>query len=92
MEVREDREVIRVRGDYEPPRTSANPLSAIIENPAALKSLLGISEEQSRNIRALIAGAGAAAGSKYLGEQLGEELSAAIGAFAAAWLGKKILR
>lgn len=86
----EREDVIRVRGEYMSP-THGNPLAAIIENPTALKQLLNVTDQQSKNIRALLAGAGAAAGSKYLGDQLGEELSAALGAFAAAWIGKKII-
>ena len=66
-------------------------LQKLAQNPSAIKSILSLSEEQAVNVRALLAGGGAALGSKYLGNAIGDELAAAIGAIGGAYLAKHII-
>ena len=65
-------------------------LANFIENPSALKGLFAVSDAQSQNIKSLIAGVGTGASVKYLGKTFGDELAAVMGAFASAYIAKKI--
>lgn len=65
-------------------------LSNLIQNPGALSGLLKLSPEQAVNVKAIIAGAGAAASHKYLSKHIGDEFSAIMGAAVAVYLAKRV--
>ena len=65
-------------------------LQRIIENPDRLKAIFHLSEEQTLNVRSVLAGAGTAAAVKYLSSAFGTELSAAIGGFLSGFIAKQL--
>ena len=65
-------------------------LANIIENPSALRGLFSVNEAQTQNIKALITGVGTGTSVKYLSKYVGDELAAVMGAFASAYVAKKI--
>jgi len=83
-------------GDYIPPEfNQENPtfgaLAKLLENPSQVKGLLSLSNTQVRNVKALIAGIGAAASSKTLSRYFGDELAAVAGAAISAYVAKRLL-
>lgn len=71
--------------------TGAGTLAKVLQNPGALRGMFNLSDAQAANVKALIAGTGGALGLKYLRGAFGDELSAALGAAAAAWMGRKLV-
>ena len=59
-------------------------------NPRALMGMLNLNESQAENVGALVTGAGAAAGYKFLRKYFGDELAGIIGAAAGAYVYRKI--
>lgn len=63
-----------------------------LSNPGGLIESLNLTEAQKKNVQAVLAGAGAGLGLKFLSDALGEEISAAIGAVAGAYVAKKVIK
>ena len=66
-------------------------ISNLMSNPKALMSLLNLDDKQAENVAAIFAGAGGAAGYKWLRKYVGDELAAAAGAGLAAYIAKKFI-
>ena len=66
-------------------------ISSLMSNPKALMSMLNLDDKQAENVAAIFAGAGGAAGYKWLRKYVGDELAAAAGAGLAAYIAKKFI-
>ena len=66
-------------------------LIRIVQNPSQLQELLGLTEQQTENIRAVLIGAGAGAASKYLGKHFGHAVAGGFGGFVSGLIADKIM-
>ena len=71
--------------------SSNTALAKLLENPASLQGLLNLNPEQSRNVKALVTGAGAGLAVKYFGKHVGDELAAVAGAAISAYLARRLV-
>ena len=95
-----DRQLVRRNDSFDIGRQSIQPIEQSVEqqdilvnllqNPQELMGALSLTEEQARNVSALISGAGAGAAYKYLSKHIGGELAAALGGFLGAVIARKI--
>jgi len=75
---------------YQQPQPTS--ISSLMSNPKALMGMLNLDDSQAENVSAILAGAGGAAGYKWLRKYIGDELAAAAGAGLAAYITKKLLK
>jgi hypothetical protein len=64
----------------------------IIQNPSKLAEMLDLTEEQAKNVAAVIAAGGAGVIHKLLADHLGSEIAGAIGGFLGGYVAKKVVR
>lgn len=74
------------------PEDNEVPASLANINPQQLISNLNLTPEQAENVRALITGAGAGGGYKFLSKYLGDEVAGAIGGFLGAYVAKRVVK
>ena len=88
----QDDEIIRVDGEVVDERDMPRDvLLKLVKNPEGLQGLFQLSQQQSRNVIALITGGGTAASVKYFGPVVGDTLAAVIGAFLTSHIAKKVV-
>lgn len=71
-------------------KPNSNMLMELIQNPQAIRQKFNLDERQTKNVKALLVGSGAAASVKWLGDSIGDELAAAGGALLSAYIARKI--
>jgi len=79
------------QGGYYPPSEDIQ-ITEVIRNPKAIMQALGLSQEQSDNVIALITAGGAGAASKYLSKMFGPIIAGMLGAGLAAYVGQKLVK
>jgi hypothetical protein len=67
-------------------------LVQIMSNPEGFVNALGMTEEQAKNLRALLAGGATALSVKYLGDALSEPIAGAIGGLLGGYLSSKVVK
>lgn len=67
-------------------------LVQIMSNPEGFVNALGMTEEQAKNLRALLAGGATALSVKYLGDALSEPIAGAIGGLLGGYLSAKVVK
>ena len=78
-------------GSTDRPVSQEDILVRIVQNPNQLQELLGLTEQQTENIRAVLIGAGAGAASKYLGKHFGHAVAGGFGGFISGLIADKIM-
>ena len=78
-------------GSADKPISQEDILVRIVQNPNQLQELLGLTTQQTENIRAVLIGAGAGAASKYLGKHFGHAVAGGFGGFISGIIVDKLM-